>query len=373
MKKLGLIVNPVAGMGGAVGLKGTDGSDLLERAKELGAVPKAQERAESALAQLTRFGASLEILTYDGPMGKAAAVACGISPTVVGSALLPISASEDTKHAAREMMARGVDLLLFTGGDGTARDIYDAVGESIVALGIPAGVKIQSAVFATNPTVAGQVASVYLAGGLKRTKQAEVMDIDEEEYRRGFLSARLYGYLLIPDASHRLQSRKAATAPNEQSVQRAIAEEVVESLTDDCYYVVGPGTTCGYFMDLLGLESSLLGVDVIRGGRLIGQDLSERQILDAVRDSECRLVITPVGGQGFLLGRGNQQISPEVIRNVCKENIVIVATSDKLSALHGRPLLVDTGNADCDSYLRGYYRVVTGYREVTVYRVSDGS
>lgn len=371
MKRLGLIVNPVAGMGGAVGLKGTDGPDLLARAKELGAVPLAESRAKAALTVLASLGEKLEVLTYRGSMGETAAAATGMVPRVVGAASHTPSTSADTKAAARQLEELGVDLLLFAGGDGTARDVFDAVSSSITALGIPAGVKIQSAVFATSPVVAGQVAESYLAGRTNRTKQAEVMDIDEDDYRREILSARLYGYLQIPDALHRLQNRKSSSAPSERTAQMAIAAELVEHLRDDGLCIVGPGTTCRAFLEVLEVESSLLGVDMTRDGSLLGKDLSEQEILELVGDARCRLVVTPIGGQGFLFGRGNQQISPEVIRKVGKENIVVCATSEKLSALRGRPFLVDTGDSDCDAYLCGYYRVVTGYREVTVYKVSD--
>jgi predicted polyphosphate/ATP-dependent NAD kinase len=197
------------------------------------------------------------------------------------------------------------------------------------------------------------------------------MDIDEDEYRRGVLSARLYGFLEIPDAGNRLQSRKAASAPSESAAQQAIAAEVVEQMADDCFYVVGPGTTCRTLIETLKFDGSLLGVDLLYDRKLIGKDLSERDILETVGEGKCCLVLTPVGGQGFLLGRGNQQISPELIRKAGKDRIVVLATMDKIASLRGRPLLVDTGDAECDAYLCGYYRVLTGYREATVYRVSD--
>jgi predicted polyphosphate/ATP-dependent NAD kinase len=373
MKKLGLIVNPVAGMGGAVGLKGTDGPELLERARQLGAVPRAEDRTRAALAQLAPHGEDLEILTYSGSMGESAVVAPGLNPTKIGSAVSSVTTPADTKNAARGMAAEGVDLLLFAGGDGTARDIHDAVGTALICLGIPAGVKVQSAVYAASPAVAGHIADAWLTGGINRTKQAEVMDIDEENYRREILSSRLYGYLEIPDAGNRLQSRKAASAPTERTAQQAIAADVVEQMTDDSYYIIGPGTTCMALMEQLELDASLLGVDVIHARRVVGRDMSERQILDAVPEGDAQLILTPVGGQGFLLGRGNQQISPEVIRRVGKKNILVLATPGKISSLTGRPLLVDTGDPMCDSYLCGYYRVLTGYREATVYRVSDAT
>ncbi|UCD24512.1 MAG: ATP-NAD kinase family protein [Gemmatimonadota bacterium] len=370
MKKLGLIVNPVAGMGGAVGLKGTDGADTLERARELGAVPHAQERTTTALTNLTGIADDIELLTYGSTMGEAVAAACGLRATLVGSPSHPDTTAQDTVAAARAMHAAGVELLLFAGGDGTARDICGAVGTDVVALGIPAGVKIHSAVFAANPTAAGQVAAAVIAGNINRAVEAEVMDIDEEDYRREVLSARLYGYLRIPDARRLLQGLKAGSPRSDAAMQMAIASELVERMADDRYYIVGPGTTCRPFMERLGLDHTLLGVDVIRAGRQIGKDVSEQEILSIVDDSPCTLVVTPVGGQGFLLGRGNQQISPDVIRQVSKENISVVATAEKLCSLRGKPLLVDTGDEDTDTYLSGYYRVITGYHENTIYRVS---
>jgi len=370
MKTLGLIVNPVAGMGGAVGLKGTDGPEILRRAEELGALPQAEKRAEQALAALVSHSDRFVLLTFSGVMGEAPAAECGLTPQVIGSGSSPRTTPEDTARAARQMADRGIDLLLFAGGDGTARDICGAIGTSVTVLGIPAGVKIHSAVFASSPAAAGQVAASFLTGEIARVKEAEVMDINEEDYRRDILSARLYGYLKIPDARRLLQSLKAASAPDERTIQRAIAAGLVERMTDDRCYIVGPGTTCRPLMEMLGLDNSLLGVDMIRAGRQIGKDMSEREILEKTANTTCSLILTPVGGQGFLLGRGNQQISPEVIRRVGKENIIVIATPEKLNSLSGRPLLVDTGDVATDSYLCGYYRVVTGYREAAVYRVS---
>ena len=369
-KKLGLIVNPVAGMGGTVGLKGTDGIDLLRRAEELGAVPRAEQRAEQALAALAQLGDKPEILTYAGSMGESAALTSGFAPEVIGSGSAPRTTPQDTMEAARRMAERAVDLLLFAGGDGTARDICGAVGKSVTVLGVPAGVKIQSAVFATTPTVAGEIAASYLTGGVSRDKEAEVMDIDEDAYRGGILSARLYAYMRIPDASRRLQGLKSASRPSESAQQHAIATELVQQLSDDRRYIVGPGTTLRSFMELLTLDDTLLGVDVIQAGRLVAKDASEMEILAATAGYPCGLILTPVGGQGFLLGRGNQQISPAVLRRVGKENITVAATAEKISLLRGRPLLVDTGDAATDSYLCGYYRIVTGYRENIVYKVS---
>jgi len=371
MKKLGLIVNPVAGMGGAVGLKGTDGQEILERARELGAVPRAHVRAERALTPLTSMADDIELLTFGDTMGETTATACGLRPQVLGSGSAPHTTAEDTATAARLMQAAGVDLLLFVGGDGTARDVCSAIGTGITVLGVPAGVKIHSAVFAASPIAAGQVVASVLSGDISRVIEAEVMDINEEDYRQEILSARLYGYLTIPDARRLLQGLKAGSSHNERTMQLAIATELVEHMTDDRCYLVGPGTTCRPLMEHLGLDNTLLGVDVIRAGRQVGKDMSERELLAAIGDSPTSLIVTPVGGQGFLLGRGNQQISPEVIKKVGRDNIIVVATAEKLCSFRGRPLLVDTGDADTDSHLCGYHRVITGYRENTIYKISS--
>jgi predicted polyphosphate/ATP-dependent NAD kinase len=371
MKKLGLIVNPVAGMGGTVGLKGTDGPDAVEQAEKLGAVPRAGQRAEQTLATLRPLNDRVTIITYSEAMGEMPAVACGFKPVVIGCGSAPRSTPQDTGRAAREMAKEGVDLLLFAGGDGTARDVYDAVNTSVTTLGIPAGVKIHSAVFASSPATAGRIAASVLTGEIKREKEAEVMDINEDDYRREILSANLYGYLKIPDGRRLLQGGKAATSLHERVMQTAIAADLVEQMTNDLCYLVGPGTTCAVLMELMGLDKSLLGVDMIRAGSLIGKDMSEREILERTVNRACGLILTPVGGQGFLLGRGNQQISSAVIRRIGKQNIIVAATAEKLSSLSARPILIDTGDPATDSYLCGYYRVVTGYRQATVYRVSD--
>ena len=371
MGRLGLIVNPVAGMGGSVGLKGTDGLELLERAEQLGAVPRAHQRAESALKTLAATKSRIEVLTFGDVMGEAAAIACGLKPTVVGAPSKNRTTPDDTVRAAREMLRHAVDLLLFVGGDGTARDICSVIGTGVPALGVPAGVKIQSAVFATSPQAAGQLARSFLAQEVRSTREAEVIDIDEEAYRNEVLSSRLYGYLQIPDGYLRTQGAKVASPHSEHVIQQAIGAELAERMTDDRCYIIGPGTTCRAITETLKLEGSLLGVDVVQHGRLVGKDLSEQEILSEIADEECVVIVTPIGGQGFVFGRGNQQISPGIIRRVGKENIVVVATGQKLASLGGRPLLVDTGDAALDEQLRGYYRVITGYREIAVYRLGS--
>ena len=369
-KKLGFLVNPIAGMGGRVGLKGTDGKEILEKAIELGAQPWAGERAREALKPLSKIKDEIELITYPSPMGEDIVNEEGFSPTVLKARLGDVTSAQDTKRAANAMMEKNVDLLLFAGGDGTARDICSAVGTSLVCLGIPAGVKIHSGVFASHPVRAGELARLFLQKSSQRTKEAEVMDVDEEELRREIVSARLYGYLRIPHVERFLQRTKAGSTGNEKYSQEAIAAEVVEDMSDEFHYLVGPGTTTGAIMQRLGLDSSLLGVDLVWNKRLLGKDLNEAQILEKISGKPTKLILTPIGGQGFLLGRGNQQISPEVINRIGKDNIIVVATKQKIHSLSSRPLLVDSGEEATDKALMGYYRIITGFREAIIYKVA---
>jgi predicted polyphosphate/ATP-dependent NAD kinase len=372
LKRVGLIVNPVAGMGGRVGLKGTDGQATLNRAKELGAVSTAPNRAVEALVQLVPLRCSMEIVTYPKEMGEDAAVKAGFKPTVLGEITSGNTTSEDTKTAADEMLGLGVDLILFAGGDGTARDVHAAVDGKVPVLGIPAGVKIQSGVFAINPARAGDIAARYLRGELTSVQELEVMDIDEDAYRDNRLSARLYGYLRVPYEEALVQGSKEATGGSEEISLEAIASEVVEGMEEDTLYVIGPGTTTRPIAEELGLEKTLLGVDVVENGSLVASDVNEEELLGLIKNRKAKIIVTVIGGQGFILGRGNQQISPEVIRRVGPENLIIVASPGKLAALKGRTLLVDTGDSEVDEMLSGYRKVVIGYARRSVYKVRAG-
>lgn len=365
-------MNPVAGIGGRVGLKGSDGAEVQQRAQALGAVPQAQARAAQALERLGRLAGELELLTYPGEMGGDIARQCGFSPEVLGTIRPGRTGAEDTRRAAREMRDREVALLLFAGGDGTARDIYEAVGEDLVVLGIPAGVKIHSAVYATHPAAAGELAALYLEGRADGVREAEVMDIDEEAFRQGSLSAQLYGYLRIPARSGLVQGQKVPSAGEEASVA-AIAIDVVEKMEPGVLYILGPGTTVRAIAAELGVSKTLLGVDAVLDRALLLADANEAQLLALLQGHPAKIVVTPIGGQGFLFGRGNQQISPRVIAAVGRENIVVVSTPDKLHALGRQPLLVDTGDPAVDAMLSGYQLVVTGYNERAVRKTTGGS
>jgi len=250
-------------------------------------------------------------------------------------------------------------------------DIFEAVGERVPVLGIPAGVKMHSAVFAVNPKSAGELAVRMARGGVRGLRLAEVMDVDEALLRTGSVSARLHGFLNVPADRRLLQSAKARTLAGEAAAQEGIAHHLVETVFGTRTWLIGPGTTTGAVMAVLGLEKTLLGVDVVRGGACLVADADERTLLDLVEAEEAGIVVTPVGGQGFLFGRGNQQLSAPVIERVGRERILVVATEAKIAGLGGRPLRVDTGDSAVDASLAGYTRVVVDYNREIVYPVAS--
>lgn len=366
--KLGFIVNPIAGMGGKVGLKGTDGREILEKAVSLGAVPDSPNKAKRGLESLLPLKEELEIYTYPGTMGEDEAREMGFNPVVLKSDK-DITEPSDTEEAAKRMKELGVDLILFAGGDGTARNIYNAIGDSVPVIGIPAGVKIHSGVYASHPRAAGTIAHKYLTDKHMETKEAEVMDIDEEAFREGIVTARLYGYMNIPLEPELVQVQKSGGLGSEEDALDGISDRVLEEMQDDVFYIMGSGTSIRPIMDKLGLENTLLGIDIIKNKKLVASDVTEQEILKIIGDEKAKIIVTVIGGQGYIFGRGNQQISAEVIRKVGKNNIIIIASKNKILSLNGRPLLVDTGNDEVNSMFNGYMKVLTSYYVESVEKV----
>jgi len=366
-KRLGLIVNPVAGIGGKVGLKGSDGQEIVNRAISLGAFPIAPSRAIEALRRIAPIKREVDLVACPGEMGEDECHASNLKAAVLSSTHTGPTTAEDTKNFAGRMLSMGVDLILLAGGDGTAKDVYDAIGEKLPVLGIPAGVKIHSAVFAVNPISAGDLAVKFLQGGAG-TREAEVMDVDEDAFRQDRVSTRLLGYLRVPYEPTLIQNPKVGSSPDDESSAREIALDVVDNMEDDCVYVIGPGTTTKPILDELGLHKTLLGFDVVYRKRLVASDVNESGLLNLIK-GKAKVIVTVIGGQGFILSRGSQQVSPEVLRRVGRENILVVATPRKMASLGGRPLLVDTGDEETDRMFGGYIRVITGYRRSAIYPV----
>jgi predicted polyphosphate/ATP-dependent NAD kinase len=366
--KIGFLINPIAGMGGAVGLKGTDGKKTLREALRKGAKPVSPEKGLRYLEELQRGDNRIEFLIAPRNMGEHVVNQLEIQHETIGR-IGRTTTSEDSVRIARLMKKKRADLIVFCGGDGTARDVLNGVGQDTPVLGIPAGVKIYSSVFAINPVAAAESTAAFLDGQTPK-RLGEVVDVDEVAFRRNRLSVKLFGYLTTPDSGPLMQGSKSATGSSEDAELDAIAEYFVEEVDPDGTYILGPGSTVERIAKRLGVKKTLLGVDVVKGdGTLLGRDVSEKALLGLVGRDSTKIIISPIGRQGFLFGRGNQQISPDVIRRVGVENIIVVGSRSKIEALHPRRLLTDSGDGETDRQLRGYRRVITGYREEMVVKV----
>jgi predicted polyphosphate/ATP-dependent NAD kinase len=356
MKRIGLIVNPVAGMGGAVGLKGTDGN--VEEARRRGAVPRAMDRARITLSLLSREP-GLHFITCSGPMGGDILRETGIKDYEILYTVSGESMASDTRAAARRFMEAGVDLILFCGGDGTARDIFAITGRDVPLLGIPAGVKMYSAVFAIDPAVAAELVQKT---DTRNLRDSEILDVDEDAYRAGELKTRIFGIARTPAIAGKVQPAKQVyEEQDEDRAKEEIARFMEEVILPDTLYILGAGTTTEAIARRLGVKKTLLGVDAVKDGVLIASDMDEKTILElAGQEKESRIIISPIGAQGFILGRGNQQISARVIRLVGRNHIIIVATPHKLAELP--ELYVDSGDPVLDRRFGSSVQVISGYR-----------
>lgn len=369
MFKLGLIINPYAGLGGSVGLKGSDGDAIRTEALARGAEPRVLVRMERALQVIANFREQVEVFCFAGDMGELSARAAGFTTHIIGVAQQQPSSAQDTCAAATALMQQNVDLILFAGGDGTARLIADVVGTSQPVLGVPCGVKMHSGVYANSPEAAGEILKQLLTGTLVNIAERDVKDIDEDAFRNGQVRARFYGTLLVPEDSQFLQQVKNAGTERDELAQLDVAQEMIEQLHSDTLYLVGPGSTTHLFLQELGVEGSLLGVDLLLNNRLMAVDVSAAQISAELGKftGPVKMIITAIGGQGHILGRGNQQFTPEILRRIGKDNIHIIAARGKILALNGRPLLVDTNDSELDAAFEGYRPVIIGYRETIMY------
>ena len=374
VKTIGLIVNPVAGMGGRVGLKGTDG--VADEAVKRGATPVAPEKATLMLRALREardlYGAKFKLRwkTAGGPMGERELLDAGWDLGEFEVVYRPPdrSSSADTRAACNVLMQIKADLILFCGGDGTARDIFETVGTALPILGIPAGVKMHSGVFGVNPAIVSEIIQEYLGDRLGESL-VEIMDLDEDQYRKGLWNVKLFGQARTPHEPNYIQAGKMMIeSESDDEVKEGIAEHVTDKLgaLPDSLWVLGSGTTLEAIAKRLGVEKTLLGVDVVYDGKLIAADADEKALLELLgTHPKAVLVLSPIGAQGFVLGRGNLQLSPEVIKKIGIDNIIITSTPSKLART---PVLrVDTGDAQLDRQLDGKsFFVVTGFRQVTL-------
>jgi predicted polyphosphate/ATP-dependent NAD kinase len=367
----GLLINPVAGMGGRVALKGSDGVDIQARARSLGGEPRGAARARQALAAAGAAAERVRWLTWGGTMGADVLQAVGLEAAVLGQPGDPPGA-EDTRAAARALAEAGVDLVVFAGGDGTARDLLEAIDRRVPVLGVPAGVKMHSGVFAATPAAAGRVLEALVQGGLVRAAVAEVRDLDEAGLREGAVRPAFYGELAVPEIGGFLQHTKEGGRESEALALEEIVAEIGERVAERRgVYVLGPGSSLAAVKRALGLEPTLVGVDVLADGRQVGRDVDaawlEAFLADAV--DPAVLVLSFTRHQGFLLGRGNQQLTPAVLRRIGRDHVWVVGTRTKLLTLAGRPLLLDTDDPELDRAWSGLIEIITGYQDSLWYRL----
>lgn len=373
MLTFGLLINPVAGVGGSAGLKGSDGAEVQARARERGGRPRGRDRALRTLRAAGSAAGQVRWLTWGGAMGADALEEADITAQILGEPQDPCSAV-DTTQAAAAMLEAGADLLVFCGGDGTARDLLAALGQRLPVLGIPSGVKMHSGVFAATPESAGRILRALVEGGLVRAAAAEVRDLDEAALAEGTVRPRFHGELAVPEIGGFLQHTKEGGRESEALALEEIVADVCERIDDEPgTYILGPGSSLAAIKAALGMQATLLGVDVWAEGGQAGEDVDAAWLaayLDG-SDAPATIVVSFTRQQGFLLGRGNQQLSPEVLRRVGRRGLLVVGTRTKLLTLEGRPLLIDTDDPDLDRTWAGLVEVVTGYRDSLFYRIDQ--
>ena len=365
---LGLIVNPVAGIGGRYALKGSDDSAAVARLLRDGASAVAPQRARRALTALRSIAPDVAVLAPSGGMGAELAADVGFAVTALDHEPAQPTTAADTRIAAAELGDRGVDLLVFAGGDGTARDVVGVIDTRVPVLGVPSGVKMRSGVFATSPERAGQAAGRFLV----RPNEFALLEREVLDAADAALDSDVFAVAMVPNVPEYLQRGKASGSGSADAALTALCEAIAREMEPGRTYLLGPGTTTEQIARALGLEATPLGVDAVRDGALVARDLDEERLLDLLADErDAVLVLGVIGGQGFLLGRGNQQISSRVLRRIAASNIVIVASADKVLALDPPVLHVDLGDAASEHVLEGYHQVRVAPDRSIVLRVED--
>jgi len=371
--KIGFVVNPWAGIGGAVALKGSDGSEIRAEALALGARQRANEKALTALTafvEYNQFPKRVSWFTGAADMGASTLALAGIASLSIVPGTPPLQTeSTDTALVVDWFKNQNVDLIVFAGGDGTARDICGVVGTQIPVLGIPAGVKIHSGVFAVTAHAAGEVLAGLVDGQLTELHCEEVRDIDEDAFRNNRVRAKFYGEMNVPVAGEFMQHVKVGGVESEPMVLSDIADWLIEELDPDTCYFIGSGGTTATLMEHLDIRNTLLGIDAIKNGQVLKTDCTENDLLELLSCHSCMAIISVIGGQGHILGRGNAQFSPQVLKLLGRDNLLVVGSKAKLKSLEGRPLYLDTTDPALDRQWAGIIPIITGYNNKVIYPV----
>lgn len=368
-KTIGLIVNPLAGLGGKSAHKGSDAAHIRDLYRKKGNIDLIHRIRAALLECKDILDMGVHFLTAPEDMGEDILQSLSIPHTVIGQIQTGHTTGQDTEHIASLMAKQGVDCLVFAGGDGTARNMYNALGTTLPVLGLPSGVKMHSPVFTINARAAGTMIRNIITGPMM-TGEREVLDIDEEAYRKGQVHTSLYGYLNVCTDANLLQGKKVGGLVHEQSILEEIASRIHDEMKtfQDFNYIIGPGSTTKAIKEYLAIDGSLLGVDVIREGKLLYADATEETILRLMEGKNNKIIITPIGGQGHIFGRGNQQISSKVLQRVPREHIHIVASMQKMATLPRHTVSIDIDDEKVHKSLTGIYRVIVGRHQEVVCR-----
>ncbi len=372
--KIGLIINPIAGLGGRVALKGSDGEDIQRQALAMGAKQEAELRTRQALEPLLDYTDKLSFYSVSGKMGSNLLQEMGFLYEICSVPEDKDQTTEQDTINAAAIMESKVDLILFAGGDGTARNILQTVSKQQLCLGIPAGCKIYSGVFTVTPKLSGELITHLLRGELVDMQEAQVLDINEAAYRKEYINTKVFGEMLIPQHGNFVQSVKISGRESEDLVQQEVAAWVAETMQADILYLIGSGSSCKIIKDEIAIDGTLMGVDVVLDGHSLQKDATELQLLELMtqyHNLSVKLIITIIGGQGILLGRGNHQICHQVIEQLSLENIIVVASKSKIKSLAGKPLSIDTGDPELDNRLSGFIPIITGYDDTIIYPVGN--
>jgi len=365
--KIGFLINPIAGMGGRVGLKGTDG--VYEEAVELGAIKTAEKKANDTIKKFTNDyqpDKKIRWYTCGGEMGFKVLKENKIDNIkVIYKAKSEKTTSGDTKKACKKFLGKNVDLILFCGGDGTTRDIYKVVKDNLPILGIPSGVKMHSGVFAINSTASAKVLNEFINERLT-VGEAEIMDLDEKKYRKGKWHVKLFGIAKgIVEPTYVQVGKASFQSVSDNYIKDELAEHIEDEIKKkkEHLYLLGSGGTIDYIAEKLNFKNTLLGIDAVYKNKIVGTDLNEKGILNLLEKyPKSKVILSPIGAQGFILGRGNLQLSPNVIKKIGIDNIIVVSTPSKLKST---PILrVDTGDKKLDKSFaeKEFMMVVIGYR-----------
>ena len=365
--KIGFLVNPIAGLGGKRAWKGTDDIeqawDFFEQGEEY-SFERVQQAFKSIPSQLP-----LHLYYCDDPMGAAILADFDINKEVVYSPEVNRTSAEDTKNACKIFFEKNVDLVLFVGGDGTARDVTSIIGEKIPVLGIPSGVKMFSGCFLYRPQDLGEFLDEMVHGETVLVPE-DVMDVNEDLFRENKVQAKLYGQLMVPQKLGLIQGGKVSSSVSSPDVYSSISLELKEekNLLED-FVVLGTGSTVYHVMKELDIEKTLLGVDFLSEGKIIAQDVDEESLFQLTKGKHIKILLTPIGGQGFLLGRGNQQISSRVLKNAISFEFLVVSTESKLDTIEKLEIDLDE-QVDIPDIRYNYIRVLTGYHQYTMKEIN---